>query len=139
MPRHVAAYLAVAVVMVALDLVWLGFVARSMYVRSIGHLMAERPDIVVSALFYGIYALGIMVFAVTPPGATAGVNAGLRETLVAGTLFGFFAYATYDLTNLATLRQWPVLISMVDITWGSLVSGAAAGAGRLVFDRFAPG
>jgi len=134
MPRHLAAYVAVALVMVTLDLVWLGMIARPMYVRGIGHLMAESPDIPVAMLFYAVYALGIMVFAVTPPGATS----GLRETLIAGTLFGFFAYATYDLTNLATLKQWPVLISVIDITWGSLVSGVAAGAGRLVFDRFAP-
>jgi uncharacterized membrane protein len=133
MTRYLATYAAVALVMVVLDFVWLGVIARPMYAQGIGHLMAERPDIPVAALFYAVYALGIMVFAVTPPGATA----GLRETLIAGTLFGFFAYATYDLTNLATLKQWPVLIAVVDITWGSMVTGVAAGAGRLVFDRFA--
>ncbi len=139
MTRFVAAYVAVAVVMITLDLVWIGVIARSMYVQGIGHLMAERPDIPVSLLFYAVYALGIMVFAVAPTGAIAGRPAGLRETLIAGTLFGFFGYATYDLTNLATLRNWPVLIAVVDITWGSMVSGAAAGAGRLVLDRFSPG
>lgn len=139
MQRFVAAYVAVAVVMITLDVLWLGMIARSLYVQGIGHLMAERPNIPVSLLFYALYAVGIMVFAVAPAGSAAGQTAGLRETLIAGTLFGFFAYATYDLTNLATLQQWPVLISVVDITWGSMVSGVAAGAGRLVFDRFAPG
>lgn len=137
MPRFVAAYVAVVVVMVTLDLVWIGVIARSMYVQGIGHLMADQPNIPVALLFYAVYALGIMVFAVTPTGATPGRPAGLRETLIAGTLVGFFAYATYDLTNLATLRQWPALIAVVDITWGSMVSGVAAGAGRFVFDRFA--
>jgi len=135
MSRYLAAYLAVAAVVVILDLVWLGMIARPMYVQGIGHLMAERPNIPVAALFYAVHALGIIVFAVVPQDA----NAGLRQTLVAGTLFGFFTYATYDLTNLATLRNWPVLIAVVDITWGSMVSGVAAGAGRLVLDRFAPG
>jgi uncharacterized membrane protein len=133
MLHHLAAYVAVAFAIVILDFVWLGMIARPMYLQGIGHLMAERPDLPVAALFYAVYALGLMVFAVTPPGPTA----RLRETLVAGTLFGFFAYATYDLTNLATLKQWPVMIAVVDITWGSMVSGVAAGAGRLVFDRFA--
>ncbi len=133
MRRYLAAYAAVAVVMVVLDFLWLGVIARSMYVNGIGHLMAERPNLPVVALFYVIYPLGITVFAVTPPGPAA----GLRETLVSGTLFGFFAYATYDLTNLATLKHWPALIAMVDVTWGSMVTGIAAGAGHLVFDRFA--
>lgn len=129
--RLIAAFAATATVMIVLDLLWLGLIARPLYVQGIGHLMAASPNVPVAALFYAVYALGLMVFAVAPTDA----GTSLRDALVSGALFGFFAYATYDLTNLATLKQWPVLISLVDITWGSMVSAVAAGAGRLVVDR----
>ncbi len=118
--------------MIALDIVWLGFVAKPMYQQGIGHLMADRPNIAVAVLFYALFALGLMMFAVAPHrDAETG-----RDTLVAAALFGFFAYATYDLTNLATLKQWPWLLSLVDIGWGCAVSAASAAAGRWALMRW---
>jgi uncharacterized membrane protein len=126
MTRYLLAYAATLVAMVALDLVWLGVVAKGFYRDGIGHLMAERPNVLVAVLFYALYALGLVIFAVAPHG-TAG---GWRTTLVTAALFGFFAYATYDLTNLATLRDWPLGVSLLDVAWGTFVSAVAAAAGR---------
>jgi uncharacterized membrane protein len=121
-------------VMLALDLVWLGLVARPLYESGIGHLMAERPFVPAAVLFYLVFAVGLMVFAVTP--ATA--EGGWRRAALAGAMFGFFAYATYDLTNLATLRGWPIWLAALDIAWGTLVGAASSAAGRGVLDRLAP-
>ena len=132
MTRYFAAYVATLVVMVALDLLWLGVVAKSFYQQGIGHLMAARPNIPVAVAFYALYAVGLVLFAVAPGGSTAGWS----RTLAMGALFGFFAYATYDLTNLATLKNWPVGVALLDIAWGSLVSAVSVVAGKAAMDRF---
>ena len=133
MNRYVAAYAGTAIVMVVLDLLWLGVVAKPMYQQGIGHLMAERPVIPVAVLFYLLYAVGVVVFAVAPQLAPA-ASRGWGETLVMAALFGFFAYATYDLTNLATLKGWPLGLSLVDIAWGTVVSTASAAGGKAALD-----
>lgn len=126
MNRYLAAYAGTALVMVALDMLWLGVVAKPLYQQGIGHLMAERPDVGVAVLFYLLYALGVVIFAVSPQQG----GSGWATTLALGALFGFFAYATYDLTNLATLRDWPWRLSLIDIAWGTVVSAAAAAGGK---------
>ena len=125
MQKLAAAYAATAIVMVALDLLWLGVVARPMYQAGIGHLMAPRPNVAVALLFYAVFALGLMVFVVVPTAAT-----GWARTLATAALFGFFTYATYDLTNLATLKDWPLGVSLLDMAWGCTVSLFSAAAGR---------
>jgi uncharacterized membrane protein len=131
MSKYLAAYAATAMVMIALDLLWLGVVAKPMYQAGIGHLMAERPNVPVAVLFYALYALGLVVFAVLPA-----AGAGWGRVLATGAMFGFFAYATYDLTNLATLKQWPVGLSLLDMAWGTMVSAVSAAAGKAALDRF---
>ncbi len=126
------AYAATLVAMLAIDLLWLGVIARPLYAQGIGHLMAERPSVPVAALFYAVYALGLVVFVVAPQAATP----GWATTLAREALFGFFAYATYDLTNLATLKGWPVWLSLVDMAWGSAVSAVCAIAGRAAWLHF---
>ena len=135
MTRLIAAYAATLIVMVAVDLLWLGVVAKPLYQQGIGHLMAERPNIPAAAVFYAVFALGLMIFVVVP---SAGADAWGR-TLLAGAMLGFFAYATYDLTNLATLKNWPIGLSVLDIAWGSVLSALSAAAGRAVLIRFAAG
>jgi uncharacterized membrane protein len=122
------AYLATLVVFLAIDAVWLGVVAVSLYRDAIGHLMLEKPNFVAAGIFYAIYVVGILVFAVLP--ALAGGQ--WTDALVKGALFGFFAYLTYDMTNLATLKGWPVWIAVVDTAWGTLLTGAAATGGFLI-------
>ena len=135
MTKYIAAYGAIFIVMLAIDMLWLGVIAKSLYQRGIGHLMAEKPNLVAAGLFYVIFPIGLMFFAVAP-------NATLpawRPVLISAALFGFFAYATYDLTNLALMKNWPIGLSIIDVAWGTFASTVAAGAGKFVLDRFANG
>ncbi len=122
--RLAAAYLATLFVFLALDAVWLGTMAPRLYQPAIGHLMAPTVDWLAAALFYPLYILGLLVFAVRP----ALIEGRAAPALRLGALFGLLAYATYDLTNQATLRDWPWLVTLADLAWGAFVSGAAAGA-----------
>jgi uncharacterized membrane protein len=135
MIQYLAAYAAVTVTMLAIDMLWLGVIAKSFYQRGIGHLMADEPNLFAAGVFYLLFPLGIMIFAVI---STAASDSWTR-TILTGALFGFFAYATYDLTNLATLKNWPLSLSLVDTAWGTLVSGIAAAAGKAAWDYFAKG
>ena len=130
MTRLLPAYTGTLLVMVVLDLLWLGVIAKPLYQQGIGHLMADKPNVPVAVLFYALFALGLVVFAVAP----AGLAPSWCKTAAMAALFGFFAYATYDLTNLATLRQWPVGLSLMDIAWGTCVSAAAAVGGKALMD-----
>jgi len=126
MTKYFAAYAATAVVMIAIDMVWLGIIAKPLYRDGIGHLMSDTPNIPAAVLFYLMFPVGLMIFAVAPNAASP----EWTKTLIAGALFGLFAYATYDLTNLATLKGWPISLAALDIAWGTLVSSLAAVAGR---------
>ena len=132
--KFAAAYAATAIVMLSLDALWLGVIAKPLYQQGIGHLMAERPNLAIAALFYAVYALGIVLFAVMPQAIDSWGRAALT-----GALFGFFAYATYDLSNLATLKGWPIGVSLLDMAWGSAVSAASGMAGKAALDRFGAG
>ncbi len=121
-------YLTLVLVLVALDLVWLGGVAMPLYKRGIGHLMADQPNFVAAALFYVLYAVGVQVFVV-------GRASSWPQAAGLGALFGAVAYLTYDLTNLATLRDWPVALSAIDVAWGSLATAIASVCGREVASR----
>jgi uncharacterized membrane protein len=132
MTRYLLPYLTIVVVMVVLDVIWLGGVARPLYQRGIGHLMADKPNFVAAVLFYLLFAIGLLVFVVLPRGP-----GDWQMAAAYGALFGFMGYMTYDLTNLATLRDWPVGLSLVDTGWGCIATGLAATASKLVADRFA--
>ena len=134
MKRHLAAYAGTLIVMVGLDLLWLGIVAKQIYQQGMGHLMADKPNVPAAALFYALFGIGLVVFAVLPAGAAPGWG----KSLGMAALFGFFAYATYDLTNLATLKQWPTGLSVMDVVWGTCISAAAAAGGKALMDWAAP-
>ncbi len=116
--------------MVVLDMLWLGLIAKPLYQQGIGHLMADKFNAPVAILFYGLFAVGLVIFSVAPQ--TGGNSWSKTATLAA--LFGFFAYATYDLTNLATLKDWPVSLSLIDMAWGTFVSAMSASGGKAVMD-----
>lgn len=120
----VAALLAMAVV----DGIWLGVVARGLYRRQLGFLMAERPNWIAAVAFYLLYVLGVTVFAVLPAVDAQAVG----EAAWRGALFGLVAYATYDLTNAATLRDWPGTITLVDMAWGTVLTTLVASAAAAV-------
>lgn len=117
--------------MFVLDLVWLSMLAEPLYQAGIGHLMAAKPNLMFASLFYLVYALGLMRFAVIPSIAARGI----KNTFVAAAVFGFFIYASYDLTNLALLKDWPLRLSVIDIAWGTLLSGVSASVGKLVLNK----
>ena len=131
MTRWIAPWAACAAAMLVLDLIWLGWLARPLYAQGIGHLMAPSPRLGVALLFYAVYAVGLVVFVVAPHA----VPDGWGRTLALAALFGVVAYATYDLSNLATLRDWPWRLSLLDIAWGCVASTLAAAAGRLALMR----
>jgi uncharacterized membrane protein len=124
MKNYFVGYLAALVALAILDALWLGLASRDFYKARLGQLLLEQPNWYAAILFYLIHALGIVVFAV--PLAGSWVTAVLY-----GALFGFCVYAAYDLTNLATLRGWPLTVSLVDLAWGAVVTAAAAAAAYL--------
>ena len=124
MTRLLIGYVLTALVFFAIDLVWLGLVARDLYQRFLGHLLGDvRWGAAV--VFYLLFIAGIFIFAIMP----ALDRDSAMHALLMGGLFGFFTYATYDLTNLATLEGWPLGIVFIDIGWGVVLTGVVAFAG----------
>jgi uncharacterized membrane protein len=112
----------------AVDLLWLGGVARNFYRKHLGRFFRDKINWPAALAFYGIYIAGILIFAVLPAAREGSpVQAGIY-----GMLYGFFTYATYDLTNLATLRDWPGVIVVVDVLWGTVLCGISALAGYII-------
>src|SRR5690348_8867569 len=107
-------YVATAVVIAGLDIVWLNLTADNLYQDALDGLLAEKTNTAAAIVFYLVYVAGVVLFA----GRPGLEEANWRISLMWGALFGFFAYATYDLTNLATLKGWPVGISLIDLAWG---------------------
>lgn len=126
-------YAATLLAMALLDALWLGVLAKDLYRADLGHLLAEQVRVDAALTFYLLYAGGVVIFAVAPALKT---RSALRA-LVLGALFGFFAYMTYDLSNLATLRDWPVRIVVIDIAWGMGLTAATAALSYLASARLA--
>lgn len=118
MAYYLKLYFATLVAFFAIDLVWLGLVARTFYRKYLGYLMAPNPNWLAAIIFYLLFIVGILVFVVVPGLADNSV----KTTLLRAALFGLISYATYDLTNLATVKDWPLTITIVDLLWGTTVS-----------------
>ena len=117
MVYYIKLYFATLLVFFAIDMVWLGLVARTFYAKYLGFLMGPT-NWLAAIIFYLLFILGILVFVVVP-----GVKVGsLQMVLIRAALFGLITYATYDLTNLATIKDWPLLITIVDMIWGTVLS-----------------
>jgi uncharacterized membrane protein len=101
---------------------------NKIYRPVIGELLLDRFSVAPAVVFYFIYVLGMIIFAVSPAMTSGDSMTALQN----GAMFGFFAYATYDLTNQATLRRWSSLLSAMDIAWGTIVSGSASALGYLI-------
>jgi uncharacterized membrane protein len=123
--RLLLPYLVSAAAFLVIDLIWLGVIAKDFYRRELGALMLDKINIPVALIFYVIFPVGLTIFAVGP----ALDQGGVWRAFTLGALFGFFAYATYDLTNLATLKNWPLAMSLADMAWGALLSGTCAAIG----------
>lgn len=115
-------YLIALPVFFAIDMVWLGLIAKGFYRRQIGSLMREAVNWPAAVIFYLLFILGLVVFVVAP----AVDDGSWLRALLYGALFGLIAYATYDLTNLATLRDWPLLVTVVDLIWGAVLAASVS-------------
>lgn len=113
------------VAFLAVDAIWLTTATPRLYRPALAPLLADKPNLAAAGVFYVIYVIGVLALAVIP-----GVQAGsLGEALWRGAALGLVAYATYDLTNLATLRDWPLHLTLIDLVWGTAVTTATALAG----------
>ncbi len=106
----------------AIDMVWLGLVASGFYKSNLGHLMATTVNWPVAIAFYLLFLVGLLIFAISP----ALAQKSLMHAVIFGGLFGLFTYATYDLTNWSTLKDWPAIVSIVDMVWGTVLSASVS-------------
>jgi uncharacterized membrane protein len=130
----VVAFAVTAVVFLILDAIWLGVISRNLYQREIGELLLPKPNFGAAAVFYVIYIAGLVYFCVVPGLTEQSVMRGL----VNGAMFGIVAYATYDLTNLATLKGWSTTLVFIDVAWGAVASAAASAVAVAVTSRVVP-
>lgn len=130
--KYLIAYISTTLVFLAIDAIWLGVVAKNFYSEQLGELMAKNIKFHIAALFYLFYTIGIVVFAIIPA-----ISAGNSLLAIGyGALFGFLAYGTYDFTNMATLRDWPTIVSIVDIIWGTVITSVSSYLGYLITRQF---
>lgn len=118
-------------VFLSIDVVWLTFIAKNFYAKHIGYLMAKNPNLLAAFIFYIIFIAGLIVFVITP----ALDKKMWTHALFAGAFFGLVTYATYDLTNLATIRDWPLLVTIVDLAWGMAISSAVSTATYFIANK----
>ncbi len=116
---YIKMYFITLAVFFVIDLTWLGLIAKNLYSQQLGFIMRENVNWAAAIIFYLIFIIGIVYFVVNP----AIINDNWRYALFAGMLFGFITYATYDLTNLATLKDWPLKITIIDLIWGTSLGG----------------
>jgi len=122
------AYFFTSVVFFAIDIVWLGVIAKNFYAKNLEGFLSDQVNWGAALIFYFIFIAGISFFAIYP----AVEKNSLQLAILYGVLFGFFTYSTYDLTNYATLKDWPVKVVLVDIAWGSVLSGLVSLSGFFI-------
>jgi uncharacterized membrane protein len=130
---YAVGYLTAALVFVLVDMIWLSAMAPRFYKPIMGDIALAGFNFAPAAVFYLIYPVGLMIFAVSP----ALKGGSLATAAMYGALLGFFSYATYDLTNQATLRNWSLSLTLVDVAWGTVLGAVAAAAGYAAASRFA--
>ncbi|MCA9427699.1 MAG: DUF2177 family protein [Candidatus Omnitrophica bacterium] len=115
-------YLATLLAFVVIDGLWLGVVAKNLYQKHLGEMLRDNPNWLAAILFYLLFIGGLVIFAILP-----GLQSeSAKKPLLLGALFGLMTYATYDLTNLATLKGWPLKVTVVDLIWGTILAGSVS-------------
>jgi uncharacterized membrane protein len=115
---YIKLYFITLAAFLAIDMVWLGLVARGFYRKNLGFLMLAKPNWIAAIIFYLLFIVGLLIFVIVP-----GLNANsLLKTLLLAAFFGLVTYTTYDLTNLATIKKWPFIVTVVDMLWGAVLS-----------------
>lgn len=118
-------------VFIVIDAIWLGFVAKNFYRDQIGILMKSEINWAAAVVFYLLFVVGLVLFVVAP----AIEKKSWMHALLFGALFGLITYATYDLSNLATLKDWPILVTIVDLAWGATLAASVATATYFIARR----
>ncbi len=124
-PKLLVSYLLTTLVFFAIDMVWLGFLAKGLYQKYLGGFLSDQVNWAAAIIFYLLFIIGIFVFVILP----AVEKNSITSALVLGAFFGFITYATYDLTNLATLKNWPLPIVFIDLAWGAVLTSLVSIAG----------
>lgn len=109
-------------VFLAIDMLWLQVISKNFYAKHLGYLMTDQVKVFAAFIFYFIFVVGIIYFVINP----ALTNDSWQYALFAGMFFGLITYATYDLTSLAVTKDWPIIITVVDLVWGTFLSGTTA-------------
>lgn len=121
--RYVGIYFLFLISLILVDMTWLLVIAKTLYQDEMGDLMANEPSLVAGIAFYVLYAIGVCIFVLVP----ALSKQSWLDAVLYGALFGFFCYMTYDLTNLAVIRNFPTQLAFIDMAWGTFVTAAASG------------
>jgi uncharacterized membrane protein len=129
--KYFGVYFSFLIALIAVDLVWLLGIAKNLYRSEMGYLMTNEPKLMAGLAFYLLYTLGVCIFVIAP----ALSKQSLIYALQYGALFGLFCYMTYDLTNLAVIRDFPTRLAFIDIAWGSLVTAISSGVAYWVGNR----
>ena len=116
------------IIFFAVDMFWLGFVAKNFYTKQIGFLMKENINWTAALIFYILFIAALVLFVIQP----AMDKKSLQHAILMGATFGFITYATYDLTNLATLKDWPLLVTIVDLCWGAFLAASVSALTYLI-------
>jgi uncharacterized membrane protein len=128
MITYLAGYIATLATFVGLDMAWLGTMTPRFYRPTLGDIIVPGVNLPPAIVFYALYPIGLLIFAINPALKTGSI----ASAIVYGALFGFFTYSTYDLTNYATLRNWSMQLTMIDIAWGCVLAAIASAAGFAV-------
>ena len=130
--QFVKLYAIAVPVFFAFDLLWLGLIAKPFYFRHLGYLLREKVIWWAAIIFYLLFLIGLIVFVIVP----AIESGSIQRALFLGCLFGFITYQTYELTNYALVRDWPPIVVVVDIAWGTLLSGLVSVITYWIYSRF---
>ncbi|MDY0125823.1 MAG: DUF2177 family protein [Anaerolineaceae bacterium] len=120
--ENIKTFLVAFAVFLGIDMLWLTVIASKFYKSQIGHLMADKAKLLPAAIFYIIFIAAMVYFVIVP----ALEHQNMTQLLLSAAIFGFVTYATYDLTNMATLKDWPLLVTVVDLAWGTFISLAVS-------------
>ncbi|NND04822.1 MAG: DUF2177 family protein [Saprospiraceae bacterium] len=124
----IISYLLTVVVFFLIDMIWLGVLAKDLYGNLLGHLMRDQINWGAALFFYLLFIVGIFIFAILP----AVEKERVGHAILMGALFGLFTYATYELTNYATLKNWPIKLVIIDILWGAILTCLVSTAGYYI-------
>jgi uncharacterized membrane protein len=119
-------------IFLVIDMIWLTLLAKDFYSKQIGFLMAKNPNLLAALIFYFLFIVGLALFVIMP----SLEKKQLLQALFMGAFFGLVTYSTYDLTNLATVKNWPILVTVIDLIWGTFVSASVSVITYLLIQKF---